>query len=121
MRAGSPQVGHQGSGHLWQRYDDNPRSQCRREEIMALHPNFPTSPYEILDPAVRWFPADEALREQGYEKLLPPLVATLRSRVKAWRDSGYQGASPTSQALLRWWFQTPHIVQHAKSEDSEFR
>ncbi len=88
---------------------------------MALHPNFPTSPYEILDPAVRWFPADEALREQGYEKLLPPLVATLRSRVKAWRDSGYKDATATSQALLHWWFQTPHIIQHAQTPSSEFR
>ncbi len=30
---------------------------------MALHPNFPQSPYAILDPAMRWFPADEALRD----------------------------------------------------------
>jgi type III restriction enzyme len=30
---------------------------------MALHPNFPESPYTILDPAIRWFPADEALLE----------------------------------------------------------
>src|SRR6266581_7213223 len=88
---------------------------------MALHPNFPTSPYEILDPAVRWFPADEALREQGYEKLLPPLVATLRGRVKAWRDSGYHGARATSQALLRWWFQTPHLIQHADGPSAEFQ
>jgi hypothetical protein len=26
---------------------------------MALHPNFPESPYGILDPALRCFPADE--------------------------------------------------------------
>ncbi|MBU4017417.1 DEAD/DEAH box helicase family protein [Patescibacteria group bacterium] len=88
---------------------------------MALHPNFPTSPYEILDPAIRWFPADEALREQGYDKLLPPLVATLRKKVKAWRDSGYQGASDTSKALLIWWFQTQHIIPQANSADVEFR
>ncbi len=30
---------------------------------MALHPDFPASPYAILDPALRWFPADEALRD----------------------------------------------------------
>jgi hypothetical protein len=24
---------------------------------MALHPDFPRSPYEQLDPKVRWFPA----------------------------------------------------------------
>jgi len=30
---------------------------------MALHPEFPASPYAILDPDLRWFPADEALRD----------------------------------------------------------
>lgn len=30
---------------------------------MAIHPSFPASPYEILNPDFRWFPADEALRE----------------------------------------------------------
>jgi type III restriction enzyme len=45
---------------------------------MALHPNFPESPYAILDPAIRWFPADEALRESSAEKLRPPLVPELR-------------------------------------------
>ena len=29
---------------------------------MALHPKFPIDPHVILDPAIRWFPADEALR-----------------------------------------------------------
>ena len=55
---------------------------------MALDPKFPKSPYEILDPAIRWFPADENLREKGYEKLLPPLVAELRKKVRDWRLSG---------------------------------
>lgn len=75
---------------------------------MALHPNLPKSPYAILDPNLRWFPADEALREHGYDKLLPPLVTTLRKKVKEWRESGYHGASGTSSALLRWWFQREH-------------
>ena len=30
---------------------------------MALHKDFPQSPYAILDPGLRWFPVDEALRE----------------------------------------------------------
>lgn len=77
---------------------------------MALHPNFPTSPYQILDPDIRWFPADEALREQGSEKLLPPLVHELRKQVKAWRDKNYEGASETSQALLNWWFKSEHML-----------
>lgn len=80
---------------------------------MALPPNFPTDPHVILDPAIRWFPADETLREQGYEKLLPPLVAQLRLKVKEWRDDGYAGATPTSIALLNWWFKTDHLLAGA--------
>ncbi|MBI5438751.1 MAG: hypothetical protein HY936_07375 [Nitrosomonadales bacterium] len=55
---------------------------------MALHPDFPASPHAILDPEIRWFPADEALRESSFEKLMPPLVPELRKQVKAWRDGG---------------------------------
>lgn len=75
---------------------------------MALPSNFPKSPYAILDPEVRWFPADEALREKTYEKLLPPLVANLRKEVKQWRDKNYEGATNTSKALLNWWFKKEH-------------
>lgn len=77
---------------------------------MALHPKFPKSPYAILDPDLRWFPADEDLREKDYGKLLPPLVAKLRKAVKVWRDTGYEGASATSLALLNWWFKTDHYI-----------
>lgn len=80
---------------------------------MALHKNFPKSPHEILDPKIRWFPADEALREKGYEKLLPPLVHTLRQEIKKWRDNNYEGVSDTSRALLQWWFQTEHPTETA--------
>ena len=75
---------------------------------MALHKGFPQSPHEVLDPSVRWFPADEALRQKGYGKLLPPLVHKLRQKIKKWRDSNYDGVSNTGRALLRWWFQTDH-------------
>ena len=77
---------------------------------MALHPNFPESPYAILDPVLRWFPADEALRETSMDKLMPPLVSQLRRKVKEWRDSGYVGATDTSKSLLNWWFNTPHLL-----------
>ena len=30
---------------------------------MAIHPDFPESPYAILDPSIRWFPAPESSRE----------------------------------------------------------
>ena len=88
---------------------------------MALHPNFPESPYAILDPAVRWFPADEALRESSMDKLMPPLVAQLRKKVKEWRDGGYAGAADTSKSLLNWWFNTPHLMPQADGTMAEFQ
>ena len=88
---------------------------------MALHPNFPGSPYAILDPSIRWFPADEALRETSSEKLMPPLVAQLRKKVKEWRDSGYVGATDTSKSLLNWWFNTPHLLPQADGTMTEFQ
>ena len=88
---------------------------------MALHPEFPKSPYETLHPEQRWFPAAEELRSTAYEKLLPPLVAKVREEVKAWRDAGYAGASATSRALLAWWFETDHLIEQADGTQSEFR
>lgn len=88
---------------------------------MAIHPSFPTSPYEILNPDYRWFPADETLRETSYEKLLPPLVSKIRKEVKSWRDNRYDGASVTSKALLSWWFHTEHILPKPDGNMFEFR
>ncbi len=87
---------------------------------MALHPDFPTSPHSILEPDVRWFPADEALRESSYEKLLPPLVHELRKKVKVWRDSDYEGATDTSIALLNWWFNQEHMLPKAGGAMAKF-
>jgi len=67
---------------------------------MALHPEFPSDPHAILEPKKRWFPADEALRDITMDKLMPPLVARLREKVKEFRDGGYVGAAETSRALL---------------------
>jgi len=88
---------------------------------MAIHRDFPTSPYVILDPAIRWFPAHEALRETSYEKLLPPLVYKLRREVADWRNKNYEGATATSKALLRWWFETEHLMPQADGTDVRFQ
>src|SRR3989338_2126899 len=88
---------------------------------MALHPEFPKSPYAELLPDQRWFPAAEELRSTAYEKLLPPLVAKIRSEVSEWRDTGYAGASNTSRALLNWWVETEHLVDQADGTLSPFR
>ena len=88
---------------------------------MALHPKFPDSPHAILDPSIRWFPADEALRDNSMEKLMPPLVAQLRRKVREFRDGGYVGASSTSKSLLHWWFQEPHLLPQADGSMEEFQ
>jgi len=88
---------------------------------MALHKDFPKSPHAILDPGIRWFPADEALRESSMEKLMPPLVADLRRKVKEFRDGGYVGATDTSRSLLNWWFNTPHLLPKADGTLTEFK
>jgi type III restriction enzyme len=87
---------------------------------MALHKDFPQSPHAILDPGIRWFPADEALRESSMEKLMPPLVPVLRRKVKEFRDGGYVGAADTSRSLLNWWFKTPHLLPKADGTMAEF-
>ncbi len=88
---------------------------------MSLHPQFPTSPYAPLLPEQRWFPADEALRSSAYDKLLPPLVAKVRQEIFAWRSQGYPGASASSAALLRHWFETEHLTENADGSLSTFR
>lgn len=88
---------------------------------MALHPDFPADPHAILDPALRWFPADETLRETSMEKLMPPLVAQLRRKVKEFRDGGYVGAAETSRSLLNWWFKTEHLMEGAGGSSHEFQ
>jgi len=88
---------------------------------MALHPEFPPSPFTILDPSIRWFPADENLRDSSADKLMPPLVPELRKRVKEWRDSGYMGATETSKTLLNWWFATDHLMPQPNGGWREFQ
>ena len=88
---------------------------------MAIHPSFPASPYEVLVPDYRWFPADETLRDSSYARLIPPLVHKIRHEVTEWRESSYEGASVTSKALLNWWFDTEHIIPKADGTLEPFR
>jgi len=87
---------------------------------MGLHKDFPTSPHVVLDPALRWFPADEALRDTSMEKLMPPLVSELRKKVKEFRTGGYAGATDTSRSLLDWWFNRKHLREKAGGTMAEF-
>jgi type III restriction enzyme len=88
---------------------------------MPLHPDFPRDPYVILEPEVRWYPGDDQVGDLGLMHLLPPLVHNIRRGVKGWRDSGYLGASRTTRALLRWWFQVEHIIPESDGTASRFR
>ena len=87
---------------------------------MAIHPEFPKSPHDIIPHEVRWFPADESYRD-SYHKLLPPLVVKIRKLVEQWRSDDYSGASPTSKALLSWWFKTPHLISGKSGPASNFQ
>jgi len=61
------------------------------------------------------------MRATAYEKLLPPLVAKIREEVHAWRATGYLGASDTSRALMRHWFEEEHLIENSDSSLSQFR
>lgn len=87
---------------------------------MALHPEFPRSPRDILPPGTRWFPADEVMRETSMDKLMPPFVDQLRRRVADWRDGDYAGATETSISLLNWWFRTPHLIERYDGSVEQF-
>lgn len=88
---------------------------------MALHKDFPKDKFAILNPNIRWFPAEEDLREKGYEKLLPPFVPELREKIKEWRDNNYEGCAETSKALLNWWFNEEHLICNADGSTSSFK
>lgn len=88
---------------------------------MALHKNFPKDPYAILNPEIRWFPADEDLREKGFDKLIPPLVADLRKHVNEWRSKNYEGVSDTSKSLLNYWFKEDHIIYNSDGTSYNFK
>jgi type III restriction enzyme len=84
---------------------------------MGLHKDFPKDKFQILEPSIRWFPADEDLRKTGYEKLMPPFVPGLRKRIYEWRKNNYEGATETSKSLLNWWFKEPHL----NAQNQEFQ
>lgn len=88
---------------------------------MPLHPDFPRDPHAIIEPDVRWYPGDAELELEEAARLVPPLVAEIRSGVHEWRKAGYPGVSATSRALLRHWFGSKHLLPQQDGTVSEFR
>jgi type III restriction enzyme len=86
---------------------------------MAVDKDFPRSPYEILDPHIRWRPG--AADDTELPSLIAPLVHKLRLAVTEWRAQGYEGSSKTSKSLLRWWFQEDHPMERADGSSWNFR
>ncbi len=70
-----------------------------------------SDPFRILAPTERWFPAQNQIDKNDYEKLLPPLVNEIRLAVAEWRDNDYRGASETSKSLLNFWFNQEHLSE----------
>lgn len=48
-------------------------------------------------------------------------MAKLRREAQAQRQQGYAGASATSTALLRWWFENEHLIENTDNSFAEFR
>ena len=48
--------------------DNSPKTKLSTQSAMDIHKDFPKDPFVILDPAMRWFPADEDLRGQGQRR-----------------------------------------------------
>ena len=88
---------------------------------MVLHPDFPNSSHEVIDPSVRWTPDAALFPGIALGMLLPPLVQKIRESVKTWRDDNYKGASETSRALLNWWFKTLHLQEQSDGTMTEFQ
>ena len=83
---------------------------------MPLPPDFPDSPYAILEPGARWLPDKTGVRMEE----LPPLVQELRRQVKEWRDQGYAGATDTARSLLNWWFGEEHFQDGTDGVKQDF-
>lgn len=77
---------------------------------MALHKDFPDDPHAILDPSIRWFPADESLRETSAERLMAPFVPQLRRKVKEFRDGAWTSGTT--------WRRSPRTISLSASSST---
>ena len=71
---------------------------------MALHPDFPDSPYEVLSPEVRWFPAAEEMRQILALHFPDFSGAVVDAAIKIFyelRGRGFEKAPATSE-LIEW-------------------
>jgi hypothetical protein len=107
--------------HLWKRHHDDCGDQRGRQELVALPPRIPLLPLEIIDPAIRWFPADETLRETRMDQLMPPLVYQLRRKVQEWRAGDYAGPPTTSRGSASLVVRCAHMLPAAGGTLAEFR
>lgn len=62
-----------------------------------------------------------AIVQPGRRKSRIPTVRGVRAEVSDFRKAGYAGASDTSRRLLRYWFETDHLVLDEEGNHVEFR
>ena len=79
---------------------------------MALHPNFPSDPHAILDPAIRWFPADAALRTTSFELEFAAFLENCAGEIVSY--------VPHKMARLRQWCEDVNRAQSNVTYDFVF-
>ena len=89
---------------------------------MALHPNFPESPYAILDPAIRWFPADEALARNQHGQADAAAGAATAPEGEGMAGQRLRRARRTpAGACSTGGSTTPHLLPQADGTMAEFQ
>ena len=75
---------------------------------MPISDKFPKSPFEIVDPDIRWKPSIEKDRD-NFQHFHAPFVEKIRKEIFEWRQYGYDEISETSRDLLNFWFNQDHL------------
>ena len=75
---------------------------------MGLKKDFPFSPFDILNPDLRWTPDPDMLSKKDFSGLSAPFVQKIRKDIYDWRLNGYKNISDTTRSLLKYWFETEH-------------
>ncbi len=75
---------------------------------MPISDKFPKSPFEIVDPDIRWKPSIDKERD-NFQHFHAPFVEKIRKEIFEWRQYGYDEISETSRDLLNFWFNQDHL------------
>ena len=89
---------------------------------MALHPNFPQNPRtQLATPQCAGSQPTKSCGTPATVNSFPRSSTKSAKRSKRGERQGYGDAAETSKSLLNWWFNTPHLMEGADGEISEFQ